>query len=84
MRDESSTPPAAVGDGPRMDTLIDGHCRGAPVARRTVRGPLPLIDAGEGIGPEATESRSGVAVATSRGRDAGIGPKSKPGDHQCN
>jgi hypothetical protein len=43
-----------------------------------------LIEPGEGIGPEAKENRSGVAVATSRGRDAGIGPKTKPGDHQCN
>ena len=46
-----------------------------PLQRR----PLAVIEPGEGIWHEAKEHRSGVAVATSRGRDAGIVSKTEPG-----
>ncbi len=39
-----------------------------------------MIEPGEGIWHEAKEHRSGVAVATSRGRDAGIVSKAEPGE----
>jgi hypothetical protein len=39
-----------------------------------------VIQPGDGIGREAREHRSGVAVATSRGRDAGIVSKTEPGE----
>jgi hypothetical protein len=39
-----------------------------------------VIEPGEGIGHEATENKSGVAVATSRGRDAGIVARAEPGE----
>jgi hypothetical protein len=39
-----------------------------------------VIEPGEGIGHEAKENKSGVAVATSRGRDAGIVAKAEPGE----
>jgi hypothetical protein len=36
-----------------------------------------LIEPDEGMEPEANKNKSGVAVP-------GIGPKTKPVDHQCN
>jgi hypothetical protein len=39
-----------------------------------------VIEPGDGIWHEAKEPRSGVAVATSRGRDAGIVAKTEPGE----
>jgi alpha-D-ribose 1-methylphosphonate 5-phosphate C-P lyase len=39
-----------------------------------------VIEPGDGVGREAKEHRSGVAVATSRGRDAGIVSKAEPGE----
>jgi hypothetical protein len=47
---------------------------------RVQRRPLAVIEPGEGIWHEATEHRSGVAVATSRARDAGIVSKTEPGE----
>jgi hypothetical protein len=39
-----------------------------------------VIEPGKGIGREVKEHHSGVAVATSRGRDAGIVAKAEPGE----
>ena len=44
------------------------------------RGPLGLIEPGAGISGEPKEHRRRVAVATCRGRDAGIAGKTKPGE----
>jgi hypothetical protein len=35
------------------------------------------------MGLETKENKSGVAVATSRGRDEELAAMSEPGDHQC-
>jgi hypothetical protein len=44
------------------------------------RRSVAVLEPGDGIGREAREHRNGVAVATSRGRDAGIASKAEPGE----
>jgi hypothetical protein len=39
-----------------------------------------VLEPGEGMGHEAKENKSGVAVATSRGRDEGIVARAEPGE----
>jgi hypothetical protein len=48
--------------------------------RRRQRRSRAVIEPGEGVGHEARETHSGVAVATSRGRDAGIVARAEPGE----
>lgn len=62
--------------------VISAAASGTECAAESVsqRSPLAVIESSEGMGHEATEHRSGVAVAPSRGRDAEVVSTTDPGE----